>query len=123
MKRRHLLLVLGATLAGGGCNRWRPSTPRMLRFRDPVKAFGAARTLLKQLGYRFVVDQPRAYHFEVLAKLDQPGRRRSFIGFRVYSDGLMIVYAHGAHVKAESKQMHRKLAAEIDNLLQGLPPR
>ena len=119
MNRRHLLL-LGLALLSSACNRWRPNTPRRLRFRDPVKAFEAARAMFKQLGYRIVRDEPKTYHLEVLAKLDQPHRLKSYIAIQVYADGLMIIRVHGDHVKEDMRSMHRKLATEVDRVINAL---
>jgi hypothetical protein len=63
---------------------------------------------------------PNRYHIEVVAKLDGGKERRSYISIQVFGDASLEIRVHGDHVLASEKKMHRKLAAEIDELTEAL---
>jgi hypothetical protein len=113
MKRRTLLLL--TLVAASGCDRWRPATPRSLFFTDPVMAYDTTVPLLARLGYEVAHADPNAYHIEIHAKLDGGG---SFIAMQFYGDGRMLMHAHGKHTKGD--KIHRKLAREMDELVQSM---
>jgi hypothetical protein len=117
MNRRALLLLVLLTAASAttGCDRWRPATPRVLFYSDPVMAYDGTVPLLGRLGYQIAQADPDRYHIEVYAKLDGGG---SFIAMQFYGDGRMMMHAHGKHTKGG--KLHRKLAREMDELVQSL---
>jgi hypothetical protein len=119
MMRRRNLLMLALLPLVSGCNRWRPNEARKLYFRHPQVAWDMAIVALQRHGYQFQPD-PNRYHIEVVAKLDGGKERRSYISIQVFGDASLEIRVHGDHVLASEKKMHRKLAAEIDELTEAL---
>ncbi|RLB62285.1 MAG: hypothetical protein DRI90_09385 [Deltaproteobacteria bacterium] len=118
MRRRNLVMLALLPLVSG-CNRWRPNEARTLYFRHPQVAWDMALVVLQRHGYHFQPD-PNRYHIEVAAKLDRGGTRRSYISIQVFDDASLEIRVHGDHVLSSEGKMHRKLAAEVDDLTQAL---
>ncbi len=121
MHRRNLLMLALLPLLPlvSGCDRWRPNTARRLYFRHPEVAWDMAIVTLQRRGYHYRAD-PDRYHVEAVAKLDRGAKKRSYIAIQVFDDASLEIWVHGDHVLAEEGKMHRKLAAEVDDLTQAL---
>jgi hypothetical protein len=113
---RRTALLLGLSALAIGCNRWAPNRPLRLRFADADAAFEAAQVTVQRRGYKVEQLDPINYYIRVTAKLDQPGKATSHIEIQVYNDGQMSLRAHGRHVRDSNKRVHKKLAAELDEL-------
>jgi hypothetical protein len=93
----------------------------MMHLGGPLLAYEATLATLHLQGYPVDRRDPHRGRIVVPSKVDQkPGRansdRLSWITFQAYRDGSLSISASGYHVKADEGLMHRKLAAEIEDL-------
>ena len=109
-------LLLSAVLLLLACSRWSPNLTRVVHLGDPALAFDAAQMTLQAGGYQIISqDEPRGV-LQARAMIDA-GEEGSTIHLQVYSDGSLRASLSGRLVKAEQNKVHRKLAAEVDQLM------
>lgn len=125
--KRFLLAVVVLSLVLACGKRWYPAEPRVLQLGSPQLAYDATLAALENQGYWVARQDPARGQVVTKSKVDQPDdryreagddKRVSWISFQAYQDGSLRVTTWGYHVKQDEGVMHRKLASEVDELLQ-----